>query len=169
MADRIQIVDKQDNPIGAASRQEVWEKGLYYRLVHVILRDERGNFLLQKRSASKVLYPNRWTNAASGHVDEGEEYETAAARELNEELGITADLEYVGNVFIHLEMDDKNINQFNGVFQAYIDHDTPFELQADEVSEVRWFTLEELKEKTTAAPEEFTPAMAEALNKFYLA
>jgi isopentenyl-diphosphate delta-isomerase len=72
-------------PIGGSTRQEAWANGSYYRLVQIVLRDEDGNFLLQKRSSLKALFPNCWTNAASGHVDEGETYEISAPRELVEE------------------------------------------------------------------------------------
>ena len=82
MPERIQIVDKNDQPIGTSTRQEAWANGSYYRLVQIVLRDEEGNFLLQKRSMTKSLYPGRWTNAASGHVDEDETYQIAAPREL---------------------------------------------------------------------------------------
>jgi isopentenyldiphosphate isomerase len=37
--------------------------------------------LLQKRSATKDTFPNRWAHAASGHVDRGEDYDTAMVRE----------------------------------------------------------------------------------------
>lgn len=167
MPERIQIVDKNDQPIGASTRQEAWARGSYYRLVQIILRDEEGNFLLQKRSPKKSLYPNRWTNAASGHVDEGEAYETSAPRELEEEIGILVPLEYLGKILIQLKDHDKTINQFNGVFLGQIPHDTQFDLQPEEVSEVRWFTLQELKKEIKDNPENFTPAMVQAVEEFY--
>jgi isopentenyldiphosphate isomerase len=169
MAEKIQIVDENDQPIGSATRQEAWASGAYYRLVQIILQDEEGNFLLQKRSPKKALYPSRWTNAASGHVDEGESYETTASRELMEEIGVEVRLEYVGRILIQMHEGDKTINQFNGVFHGIIPHDIKFTLDPEEVSEVRWFTLDELKEKTTSLPDEFTPAMVRAVKEFYSA
>jgi isopentenyl-diphosphate delta-isomerase len=168
MTERIQIVDADDQPIGSSTRQEAWVNGSYYRLVQIVLRDAAGNFLLQKRSAQKPLYPNRWTNAASGHVDEGESYEVSAPRELAEEIGVDVPLEFVGKFLVQKELDDKIINQFNGVFEGRIPHDAEFKLEPEEVSEVRWFTPNELKEKITATPEEFTPAMVKAVQEFYL-
>jgi len=167
MPERIQIVDENDQPIGASTRQEAWASGSYYRLVQIILRDEKGNFLLQKRSPQKALYPNRWTNAASGHVDEGETYETSAPRELQEEVGISVPLKYLGKILIQRKEGDKTFNQFNGVFIGTIPHDTQFDLQADEVSEVRWSAPNELKERIAATPDDFTPAMVRAIEEFY--
>lgn len=100
MSERIQIVDEDDQPIGASTRQEAWANGSYYRLVQIVLRDEDGDFLLQKRSMEKPLYPGRWTNAASGHVDEGETYETSAPRELAEEIGVEVPLTFVGKFLV---------------------------------------------------------------------
>ena len=167
MPERIQIVDENDQPIGASTRQEAWANGSYYRLVQIVLRDENGNFLLQKRSLEKALYPGRWTNAASGHVDEGETYETSAPRELAEEIGVDVPLTFIGKLLVQIATEDKTLNQFNGVFEGRIPHDTKFTLQHEEVSEVLWFTLKELQEKIAAAPDDFTPAMALAVEKFY--
>lgn len=167
MPERIQIVDENDQPIGASTRQEAWANGSYYRLVQIVLRDEKGNFLLQKRSLKKSLYPGRWTNAASGHVDEGETYETSAPRELVEEIGIETPLSFVGKFLVQKTQDDKIINQFNGVFEGRIASNASFKLQPEEVSEVRWFTLQELHEMIVTNPEAFTPAVATALKKFY--
>jgi len=167
MAEKIQIVDENDEPIGGSTRQEAWANGSYYRLVQIVLRDEDGNFLLQKRSSLKALFPNCWTNAASGHVDEGETYEISAPRELAEEIGVEVPLEFVGKFLVQKRMDDKIINQFNGVFEGKVAHDTKFTIQPLEVSEVRWFTPEELKEKIATSPSEFTPAMVQAVNEFY--
>ncbi|MDN5274372.1 MAG: dimethyladenosine transferase [Candidatus Saccharibacteria bacterium] len=167
MPERIQIVDENDQPIGAATRQEAWARGSFYRLVQIVLQDENGNFLLQKRSLEKPLYPGRWTNAASGHVDEGETYETSALRELKEEIGVETPLTFIGKFLVQKKEDDKTINQFNGVFEGRVSQDTRFTLQPEEVSEVKWFTNENLQENIAANPDDFTPAMVRAFEEFY--
>jgi isopentenyl-diphosphate delta-isomerase len=168
MPERIQIVDEDDQPIGAATRQEAWAKGSFYRLVQIVLRDESGNFLLQKRSIEKPLYPGRWTNAASGHVDEGETYETSAPRELKEEIGVETPLVFVGKFLVQKKEDGKIINQFNGVFEGSVLQNTKFKLQPEEVSEVKWLTKESLQEDITANPDQFTPAMVKTFKEFYM-
>jgi isopentenyldiphosphate isomerase len=167
MPEKIQIVDEHDQPVGSATRQEAWAKGLYARLVHVVIEDEKGDILLQKRSTTRAIYPGCWTNAATGHVDEGETYEAAALRELQEEIGVGAELEPLGTFLLQKQQDDKMINQFIGVFRGHVPHDTQLTLDAEEVSEARWFTKEELLEKSTAAPEEFTPSLLEVIQRHY--
>lgn len=167
MPERIQIVDENDQPIGASTRQEAWARGSFYRLVQIVLRDENGNFLLQKRSMQKPLYPGRWTNAASGHVDEGETYETSAPRELKEEIGVDTPLTFVGKFLVQKEEDGKIINQFNGVFEGKISQDTKLTLQPEEVSETKWLTGKDLQASIMANHDDFTPAMVRAFEEFY--
>lgn len=167
MPERIQIVDENDELIGLATRQEAWNKGLYYRLVQIVLRDSEGNFLLQKRSLEKSYCPGRWTSAASGHVDEGETYESSAPREILEELGVKTPLHFIGKVLVKTTMNDKIINQFNGVFEGQVLHDIKFTPQPEEVSEVKWFTPKELHEKISQSPNDFTPGIARVVEKFY--
>jgi len=53
----------------------------------VVLVDARGWVLLQERDEHPVIDPDKWS-FAGGHVEEGEDVETAAYRELEEETGI---------------------------------------------------------------------------------
>jgi isopentenyldiphosphate isomerase len=167
MPERIQIVDKNDQPIGASTRQEAWATGSFYRLVQIVLRDQEGNFLLQKRSMNKPLYPGRWTNAASGHVDEGENYEDSAPRELKEEIGVSVPLTFVGKFLVQKTEDGRIINQFNGIFEGTVPHATKFVLQPEEVTEIKWFTPKELQKLISNSPDDFTPAMVRTIKEFY--
>ena len=83
------VADEADNTIGQASRAEVHEKNLIHRAVHILVFNKKRDCLLQKRSHLKDRHPGVWDSSAAGHLDAGEDYETAARRELQEELGIT--------------------------------------------------------------------------------
>lgn len=84
------IVDENDEVIGSKTRQEIHKEGLRHRAVHILVFDREGHVCLQKRSMNKDVNPGAWDTSAAGHVDFGERYEDAAARELKEELGIIA-------------------------------------------------------------------------------
>ena len=56
----------------------------------VILVDPAGRLLLQERDDGAPIDPDRW-GLVGGHVDEGEEFEGAAYRELAEETGVVAE------------------------------------------------------------------------------
>jgi 8-oxo-dGTP diphosphatase len=53
----------------------------------VILVDARGHVLLQERDEHAPLSPEKW-GMVGGHVEDGEDFEPAAYRELEEETGV---------------------------------------------------------------------------------
>ncbi len=57
------------------------------RFASVILVDRRGWILMQERDEHPLIDPELWS-LSGGHVDEGEEFEPAAYRELAEETGV---------------------------------------------------------------------------------
>ena len=57
------------------------------RFSSIVLVDRRGWVLLQERDEHPLIDPERW-GFVGGHVDEGESYEQAAYRELEEETGL---------------------------------------------------------------------------------
>jgi 8-oxo-dGTP pyrophosphatase MutT (NUDIX family) len=58
-----------------------------HRFSCVLLVDPRGWLLLQERDEHPVIDPDKW-GLPGGHVEDGEDYEPAAYRELEEETGI---------------------------------------------------------------------------------
>lgn len=57
------------------------------RFASVLLVDRRGWVLLQERDEHAAIAPEKW-GLVGGHVEDGEEYEPAAYRELEEETGV---------------------------------------------------------------------------------
>jgi isopentenyl-diphosphate delta-isomerase type 1 len=86
------VVDMDDRVIGQASRKEIHQKVLIHRSVHIFVFNPEGCLFLQKRALSKDENPGFWDTSSAGHVDSGEDYLTAANRELKEELGISEPL-----------------------------------------------------------------------------
>lgn len=62
---------------------------LLHPVVHLHIIDRQGRIYLQKRSASKELFPGRWDTAVGGHIGYGESISEALAREAQEELNFT--------------------------------------------------------------------------------
>jgi isopentenyldiphosphate isomerase len=62
--------------------------GLFHPTVHIWLYNAQGEILLQKRSATKDTHPSLWDVSVAGHIGAGEVIETAAQREIKEEIGL---------------------------------------------------------------------------------
>lgn len=92
------VVDENDNPVSTATRGDVHRDGLRHRAVHIFVFNKNGDLFLQKRSHLKDAHPEKWDSSASGHLDAGEDYAPCAQRELEEELGLEADLTEIARV-----------------------------------------------------------------------
>jgi isopentenyldiphosphate isomerase len=91
----VDIVDENDLVAGTTTVGECLERGLLHRAVAVLVIRSSGKYLLQRRSMKDRWQPGLWTISSTGHVKKGEQYEVAAKRELEEELGLTAQLDRV--------------------------------------------------------------------------
>jgi isopentenyldiphosphate isomerase len=89
----VDLVDGNDNVVGAASIRECLEGGLLHRAVAVVVIRSSGRFVLQQRNKKDHWQPGLWTLSSTGHVKSGETYEGAATRELEEELGVQTKLD----------------------------------------------------------------------------
>ena len=92
----VDIVDQQDIIVGASTVEKCTRGGLLHRAVAVLVIRGTGKFLLQQRSKRDPWHPGLWTLSCTGHVRSGEAYETAAERELHEEIGVSARLTLAG-------------------------------------------------------------------------
>lgn len=157
----LDIVDSNDNIIGQATRDDIYGKSLGHRIAHVLIFDDEGRMVLQKRSDKVSFCPGHWSTAVGGHVQSGETYEEAALREYQEELGVVSGLEYVGkDLYVAPGKPDKFVTTFR------TQYDGTFEPDAEEVSEVRAFDIAEIK-RMMEDGEKFHPELVFILQKYY--
>lgn len=164
----ITVVDENDNVVGEATMAEMLEKELIHRLARVMVEDPQGNILLQKRVADSWVYPGCWDVSAGGHVDSGESYYNAAARELAEEIGLNkVELERLGRYYHEATLEIGTFKRFIEVYRTKVPRDTVFNVQPDEVELVRWFSLTEAKKLVAEHPEQFTDGVPDAFERYY--
>lgn len=133
------VVDKNDKIIGYRTRFDCHHnKQLIHRTVGVVIFNDQGQPLLQKRSKNKDLYPGLYTISASGHVNKGETYLQAAKRELMEELGITATLKKRAKSLVELEQETEMGCLFSTTYNG------PFYPEKDDIDEVKFVSPAEL-------------------------
>ncbi len=83
----LDIVDEQDNIIGQKRRSSVYREGLSnFRVVNAFVVNSKGQLWIPRRTYHKRIFPGNLDLSMGGHVESGETYEAAFARELKEEL-----------------------------------------------------------------------------------
>ncbi len=148
------VVNKYDEVIGRERRQIVHARGLWHRAVHVLVFDHAGRIFLQKRSMKKDMSPGLWDSSCSGHLDAGEDYDTAAVRELGEEIGVH--VAAVPERWFRIEACEETGWEFCWIYR--LRHEGPFELQPEEIEAGEWLATDELARRLAARPEDFCAA-----------
>ena len=146
MAEYFDLLSPTGAPLGVTkARDAVHRDGDWHPSVHIfVVRGDR--VLLQRRRRDKESFPGKLDLACTGHVDAGEDYLTAARRELQEELNLTAGADDLRYLFTQkLEVDaDFGRGRFvsNEHCRVYLLNPhlplTTLRYQAEEIEELVW-------------------------------
>ena len=159
---KIQIVNANDELIGVKERSEIDFQNDTYRVSALWLTNSKGEALLAKRAAIKRNDPNKWGPAVAGTIDEGETYDENIYKEADEEIGLT------GVEFTKIKKTRITYprNYFCQWYSVTLDRDpNSFKLQDDEVAEVAWVDVEQMKQELQATPEKYVPAMQQIIEE----
>lgn len=157
--EEIVCVDEQDRVVGYAEKLAAHAApGRLHRAFSVMLVDDDGRFLLQRRAFSKYHFAGLWANSCCGHPRPDETPEVAAARRTYEELGVRpASLAPCGT-FVYTAQDPGS-----GLVEHELDHVFLGTYEAapapapDEVAEVRLVTPAQLGTELARDPAGFAP------------
>jgi isopentenyldiphosphate isomerase len=158
-AELIAWVDRHDQPLGALPRADLRERGLIGRGTYILLFNSAGELCVHRRTLSKAVYPGYWDVAAGGMVQNGESYELSAARELEEELGVSGVALTAHERFFFDQPDNR---LWCAVFSAV--WDGPLKLQPEEVLEARFISIVQVLHETAEKP--YCPDSLAALTRY---
>ncbi len=148
----IDILDEFGNKIGKTSTiKELHTSGKWHKIVGIIIYDFNNNILVQQRALKQISSPGKWDIAAAGHVNSGETEIDAIKRELFEEIGLDLEEDKVKFFMSYKkEVNNKTVNKkhLEDIYIAQIDSNCieSFNIQKDEVQQVKWISINELKE-----------------------
>ena len=123
------------------TRADVWEHNEYHLGVSLWLVNKTEQVLIQKRAATKRMFPNLWCNVC-GSVMAGETSLAACVRETWEEIGLAVDercLEFIGRTIKQNNIHDDYVTRNDFSIEQFT-----FPLEG--VSELRWVSLDEIGE-----------------------
>ena len=156
-AEELILVDAEDNEIGFLSKAACHDgAGILHRAFSVFLFNDAGELLLQRRGASKRLWPGYWSNSCCSHPRRGESMDVATRRRLRDELNVEASLEFVYKFGYQTGYgEDGSENELCHVFLGRVtDQVRP---NGHEIDEIRFVSAHKLDEVLSEAPETFTP------------
>ncbi len=146
MEEKLDTYTRDGKYLGVKTREECHTEnpGFYHKPAWTWAYNSKGQILIQKRSMKKKRFPGLWDMTCAGHVDAGESSVMGAIREAKEEIGVDVREDEMQFMFEYIEDDAWEIGQ---VFFFKIDKEAEeITLQEEEVEEVRWVSLDELKE-----------------------
>ncbi len=111
-------------------------------VIHLLLFDQQGRFLVQKRVKHKASWPDMWDISLGGIAQSGDDSRSAVTREAEEELGLHLDFTDTEPIFSF-----RNYNIWDDYWIAQIDSEhLELKLQPEEVAEAKWVTKPEWEE-----------------------
>ncbi len=165
MSERVVLVNGSGDVIGSADKLAAHQApGMLHVAFSVVVLDDDGRVLLQRRAASKHHFRGLWSNTCCSHPRPGEELVAAGERRLAEEMGFTAALTPVGS-FTYRATDPET-----GLVEHEVDHVLVGRHAAEpepdphEVDDWRWVDLGELIDDVAARPGRYTPWLSPVLH-----
>lgn len=127
----------------AQIRGEKIPEGFYHLVVHVWIRNRKGEYLISQRSANRPTFPLMW-ECTGGSVIQGESSVEGALREVKEEVGLELEQEAGKLLFTKIRGRD-----YNDIMDVWLfDYDCELHLEdatTDEVAACIWMTVSEIR------------------------
>lgn len=152
------LVDKQDTIIGVTNKKKAHAEGDLHRVAAVYVFDKQGRLYVQIHKKDGGLYDH----SVGGHLVQGETYEQGAAREAEEELGITQPLKKL-SVFYSDEND--TMQHMFGLFTCVASDNWQF-IPNNEVEEIVPMTIDEIQQLMITNREKFTGGFVNTMKEY---
>jgi isopentenyldiphosphate isomerase len=137
------IVTENGEVIGKASRKECHSGSfILHPVVHLHVFNSSGKLYLQKRNMNKDIQPGKWDTSVGGHVDFGEEVQTALIREVHEELGI---IDFIPKFITRYKFTSSQESELVNVFTTI--YDGEIKPDSKEISEGRFWEISEIEKQ----------------------
>ncbi len=154
------LVDEKNHILGTMPKAEVHQKKTpLHRAFSVFIFNNKGEILLQKRSARKKTWPGVWSNSCCGHPALGEKNEQAAKRRIKEELGLKVkNIKEIAPYRYKFSKNGIMENEICPVLTISLKKVPPkIKFDKKEVESVRWVDWHEFLEEIKRQPRTYSP------------
>jgi isopentenyldiphosphate isomerase len=138
----LEVINENGDTINTLPRSVVHgDPSLMHKVVHVLIFNQNGELLLQKRSMNKDVAPGKWDTSVGGHVNAGETIIEALGREMEEELGIAECKPEFLYTYIHSNQYESEL-----VYTHSCVHSGQIRFNKDEIDEIRLWSIDEIRQ-----------------------
>lgn len=161
----VERFDKKRLPLNKTVERYNPTPGEYEQVTHLWIMNDKGEFLMQKRSMTKRVFPGKWS-VTGGAVDLGETPAQGMYRECKEEIGVDLNPDKV-----ELMMSVKRRYAFIDVYLDRENFDlSDFKLQEEEVEKVEWLNRSQIadlieKEETAISIMKYFPLLCDLIDE----
>lgn len=154
MLETVILVDDHDQPLGYQEKLAAHLIPQRHRAFSILIFNDKGETLIQRRALEKYHSPGRWANSCCGHPRPGEDTQDAASRRLNEELGFCSSLKLVTKVCYTLKL-EKNLWELEYTHVFYGTYNGKIDFNPQEICEFSWISPKNLREDVLLYPQKY--------------
>lgn len=152
--DKLILVDYLDRQTGVCDKMTAHREKKRHRAFSVFIHDG-DRMLLQRRHRGKYHSGGLWANACCSHPRDGELLSDAVHRRLREELSFDCEVRELFSFTYFTKYSESMYEyEYDHVFLGEYSGDVLW--NPEEIEEIRWIGLEDLKRELTDSPEIFS-------------
>ncbi|MDO8610823.1 MAG: isopentenyl-diphosphate Delta-isomerase [bacterium] len=150
------LVDENDNQIGIAEKMETHlGDGKRHRAFSILIFNNNGQLMLQKRALGKYHSGGKWTNTCCGHPRPGENIIDAGKRRLKEEMGFDCSLDDIYQFKYQIKLENGlSENEFDHVLVGKYNQKPMINLI--EAMDWQWIEIDKLNMELIKNPDKFS-------------
>ena len=152
------LVDKTGVVLGTVSRKEAYQTGAIHMGSHGLMKNDRGEFLIQRRNTTKPSWPGCYDLSVAESVKPQESFEQALFRGMREEIGLDKQLEIKCIREKYYQEYHCQSYKVQAVISLYVfEYSGKIQADHDEVMSSQWLTASEIDTLVKTQPQNCTP------------
>ena len=149
------LVDSQDAVVGYAEKMATHRHGWLHRAFSIVIFNDAGEMLLQRRAAGKYHSAGLWANACCSHPLEGHDALADAHERLSFEMGFDCPLTHKFAFIYRAEFAEVDLTEHEFDHVYFGTYNGELKPNPDEVQAFRWAEMAALAQEMDERPDIF--------------